>query len=69
MIGQVIYPWGNQTPARVVDVTFPRDDIRYAVEFLRDNVADFGWYKHLIFAKGEVLENLGEEHLFDGPQR
>ena len=68
MIHKIVYPWGNPTPARVIDVNFANDEIRYVVEFLTDNIADFGWYKYLIFAKGEVIENLREEHLFDDPR-
>jgi len=49
-------------------VTFASDDPLYTVEFLADSVADFGWYKHVIFVKGEVIENLREEHLFDDPR-
>ena len=68
-IDEIVYPWGNRTPAKIVDVTFASDEPRYTIKFLAHNIADFGWYKHLIFWKGYVIDDLKEEQLFDDPIR
>ena len=50
-------------------MAFASDDPLYTVEFLEDNMADFGWFKLVIFVKGEVIESLKGEDLFNDPQR
>lgn len=49
-------------------MTFASEEPRYIVEFLEHCIADFGWYEHLIFYKGHVIENLREEQLHERPR-
>ena len=69
LTNEIVYPWGNRTPAKIVAVTFTSDEPRYTIKFLEDCIANFGWYSHLIFLKDRVIDNLREEQLFDDPQR
>lgn len=69
LINEIVYPWGNRTPAKIVDVTFASDEPRYTIQFLEHCIATFGWYKHLIFWKNYVIEDMKEEQLFDDPKR
>lgn len=58
--GDVVYPYGNSARAVVVD--FARNG-KVVVEFLDHCIADFGWYRRMIFEKGYQHEiNPGQIH-------
>jgi len=64
-IGEIVYPYGNS--ARAVVTGYDRSG-KITVRFLDDCIADFGWYRWLIYWKGYRLD-IAPEHLHDEPRK
>lgn len=65
LCGERVYPYGNSAKAIVLGYS---DNGKVRVKFMEHCIAEFGWYNHLVFPEGYVLE-IAPEQLREEPRR
>lgn len=69
-IGDIVYPWGNATPAEIskIDRRVPERPV-YEVVYLRDDIAIIHWWMKIVIFPSGTRVKIAEEDLSGHPQR